>query len=169
LSKIKPVFDRIRSCSVWKFCSKSKSALFYRAQPSSLLPRPIHARSPAHMVDARPATASTGRAPCRLPAPPPLTSSSSAWRDRARAPPLLLPLRGTAHVGPLTIFPFSLSQKPSTSSISPFCSVAVFGTEARQHPFLPSPPSPDLRRSIDVVSLLGELSICAFSSEMGWP
>jgi hypothetical protein len=38
-------------------------------------------------------------------------------------------------------FPFSFSQKPSTPSVSPFRSTAVFGTETRRHLFLPPPQS----------------------------
>jgi hypothetical protein len=142
LIKIKPVFVWINSCSVWKFCFKSKSTLFYRARPSSLLPRPAHARCPAPLLvrqtPDRPSPPTIVRLAGCQPPPPrhvillrvarssqgPSPPPSSLWRHPRRTPP---------H------FPFSFGQKLSTPSVSPFRSVAVFGTKAHQHPFLPSP------------------------------
>jgi hypothetical protein len=69
-------------------------------------------------------------------------------------------------------FPFSFGQKPPMPSVSLFRSAAVFGTETRRHPFLPSPQSSCFglkRRSAASISLLGELRIHAFSSELARP
>jgi hypothetical protein len=138
LIKIKLVFDRIKSCSVWKFILNPSSPTLSFAQPAHVLTRSPHAlsHSPTSThrdTDPHPPLPAGRR--CRRPhaigcqvpprprrppprgvtAPPP---PSSAWRRLHRTPPL---------------FPSSLGQKPLTPSTSSFRSAATLGTEARRH------------------------------------
>jgi hypothetical protein len=92
--------------------NKSKLALFSRAQPRSFLP-PAGRRAHVQPTHAAPLPCSRGICPTghrlhrshALSAASPPMPSSSVWHDRARAPPLLLPLCCAPEPTPLIFFP----------------------------------------------------------------
>jgi hypothetical protein len=103
--------------------NKSKLALFSRAQPRSFLP-PAGRRAHVQPTHAAPLPCSRGICPTghrlhrshALSAASPPMPSSSVWHDRARAPPLLLPLCCAPEPTPP---PFSSQTPPEPHSFSP--------------------------------------------------